>query len=162
MKRFIELLILAGLFMLLVKACIQQKDQPDLQKIPSQVIDALVAKFPESKIDKWTKEQEGDIVIYDFEFTQSGQKYEADIKEDGTIHNWEKAIAVKDLPEAIQTTINEKYPSANLTEIMEITAVNEGKDQLEGYEIVLKTSDKELIEVTVAPDGKIMEEDTGD
>lgn len=55
-----------------------------------------------------------------------------------------------------------QYPSAKLLEIMEITAVNEDKDQFEGYEIVIKTSEKEQIEVTLAPDGKILEEDTGD
>jgi hypothetical protein len=162
MKRFINLLILAGLLMLWAGASAQKTDQPDLYQIPQKVMDALKAKFPEFKIEKWTKEQEGDIVIYDFEFTQGGHKFEADIKEDGTINNWEKAIAAKDLPEAVWNTVNNKYPSAKLIEIMEITAINEGKDQLEGYEIVLKTSDKEQIEITVAPDGIILEEDTGD
>ena len=162
MKRFIKLLAFAGLIMVWINACAQQKEQPDLQQIPSEVMEALKAKFPESEIEEWTKELEGDIVIYDFEFTQSGQKFEADIKEDGTIHNWEKAVTVKDLPEAVLNTIKEKYPSASLTEIMEITALSEGKEQMEGYEIVLKTSGKELTEVTVAPDGMILEEDSGD
>lgn len=162
MKRLINVAVLAGLMLLWASASAQQTDQSDLHQIPQQVMDALKAKFPESNIEKWTKEKEGEIVIYDFEFTQGGHKFEADIKEDGIIHNWEKAIAVKDLPKAVRNTVNKKYPSAKLTEIMEITAVIEGKDQLEGYEIVLKTSDKEKIEVTVAPDGKILEEDTGD
>jgi hypothetical protein len=40
---------------------------------------------------------------------------------------------------------------------MVITAVVDGKDVLEGYEIVLETTDRKEVEVTVAPDGKILE-----
>ncbi len=162
MKRLINLIILVGLLVLLVGSCGQQKDKTDSDQIPQKVSEALKAKFPDAEIVKWTKEEEGEIVIYDFEFTQNGQKLEADIKEDGSIHNWEKAIAAEDLPMVVQNVVSEKYPDAIIKEIMEITAVNEGEDQLEGYEIVFENLDKEEIEITVAPDGNIIEEDTGD
>jgi hypothetical protein len=42
---------------------------------------------------------------------------------------------------------------------MVITAVKDGKDALEGYEIVIETADKKEVEVTVAPDGEILEEE---
>ena len=134
------------------------KDDIELDKIPQVVMDGLKAKFPKAEIHKWTKEKEGDIVVYDIELKQEGRKFEADIKEDGTIHNWEKAIETKDLPEAIKRTVEMKYPQSTIKEIMEITAVNDGKDALEGYEIVLETADKKEVEVTVAPDGKILED----
>jgi hypothetical protein len=162
MRRFVNLLVLAGFMMLWAGVYGQQTDQPGSDQIPQKVMDALKAKFPEPKINKWTKEQEGESIIYDFEFTQGGHRFEADIREDGTIHNWEKAITDKDLPEAVRNIVNKKYPSSKLKEIMEITAVVKGKDQLEGYEIVLKNSDKEQIEVTITPDGKVIEEDSGD
>ena len=152
----------------LVFSCQQKEEMPademkaenDLQlnKIPQVVMDGLKAKFPKAEIHKWTEEKEGDIVIYDFEFTQEGWKFEADIKEDGSIYNWEKAIEVKDLPEAVMKSVEKKYPDANLKEIMMITAVSDGKDVLEGYEIVLETTDIKEIEVTVAPDGNILED----
>ena len=47
---------------------------------------ALKARFPKAKIDKWTKEKEGDDVVYDIEFKQERRKCEADIKEDGSYH----------------------------------------------------------------------------
>ena len=125
-------------------------------------MDALESKFPECKIEKWTKEKEGGIVIYDFEFTIGGHKFEADIREDGTIHNLEKGIAAEYLPEEVMNVVNQKYPFYKLIKVMEITGVAGELDQLEGYEIVLETSDQEKIEVTFAPDGKILEEDTGD
>lgn len=142
------------------KAAVETKAMADLQldKIPQAVMDALKAKFPKAEIDKWTKEKEGDIVIYDIEFKQESRKFEADIKEDGAIHNWEKAIEIKDLPEAARKAVETKYSKSTIKEIMEITAVMDGKDTVEGYEIVLETVDRKEVEVTVAPDGKIIED----
>jgi len=139
---------------------VEEKAEADLQldKIPKVIMDALKARFPDAEIHKWTKEKEGDIFVYDIEFKQGDRKFEADIKEDGTIHNWEKEIAAEDLPEAAMKAVETKYPESTIQEIMEITAVNDGKDALEGYEVVLETADKEEVEVTVAPDGKILED----
>jgi hypothetical protein len=123
-----------------------------------KVMDALKAKFPKAQIHKWTREKEGDIVVYDIEFKQEGRKFEADIKEDGTIHDWEKEIAAKHLPKAVKTAVETKYPKSTPKEIMAVTAVKDGEDSLEGYEIVLETADKKGVEVTVAPDGKILED----
>ncbi len=156
------------LLLCLVFSCEQQAEEVnvenkaeadlELDKIPKLVMDALKAKFPKAEIHKWTKEKEGDIVVYDIEFKQEGRKFEADIKEDGTIHNWEKEIADKDLPETVEKAVEKKYLKSTIKEIMEITLVKDGKDALEGYEIVLETSDKKEVEVTVAPDGKILED----
>lgn len=127
-------------------------------EIPKKVMDALKAKFPKAEITKWTKEKEGDKVVYDIEFKQGKQKFEADIFEDGTIHNWEKEIEAKDLPKAVVEAVEKKYPKATLKEVMEIMDVKDNKDVLHGYEIVLETADKKEVEVTVAPDGKILED----
>lgn len=39
-----------------------------------------------------------------------------------------------------------------------ITAVVDGQDTLEGYEIVLQTVDGKEVEITVAPDGTVKED----
>ena len=144
------------------KVDVEKKAEADLEldKIPKMVMDALKAKFPKAEIHKWSKEKEGDIVVYDVEFKQEGRKFEGDIKEDGTIHNWEKEIPGRDLPEAVKKVVETNYPESTIKEIMEITAVKDGNDVLEGYEIVFETADKKEIEVMVAPDGKILEEDS--
>jgi hypothetical protein len=160
MKPLISSVALAGLIMIGLSIQAQDKNTPDTKQIPKKVMDGLKAKFPKPEIDKWAKEKEGEIFIYDFEFKQGGQKFEADIKEDGTIHNWEKAITIRDLPTAVRMTIDKMYPKARLQEIMQITAMKDSKDELEGYEIVLITNDKKDVEVTVAPDGKILEDST--
>jgi hypothetical protein len=123
----------------------KDKDKLELDKIPKKVMDTLMAKFPKAEIHKWTKEKEGDVVVYDFEFKQEGRKFEADIKEDGTIHNWEKEVAVKDVPDAVKKAVEKKYAKSNPKEIMQITAVKNGKEELEGYEIVLETAGKKEV-----------------
>ena len=135
-----------------------KQDKLDLDKIPKKVMDALKTRFPKAEIHKWTKENEGGNVVYDIEFKQEGRKFEADIKEDGTIVNWEKEIAAKDLPDAVKKAVDKKYPKATLKEIMEITEVKDKKEALHGYEVVLLTADRKRVEVTVAPDGKILED----
>jgi hypothetical protein len=147
----VALFVLAGS---VVRADDKEKD------IPKKVMDALKAKFPKAVIDKCTKEKEGDAVVYDIEFKEDGRKCEADIKEDGTIVNYEKEIAAKDLPKAVTETVEKKYPKATLKEVMEITEVKGKEEKLEGYEIVLVTADKKEVEVTIAPDGKVLEDST--
>src|SRR5262249_22500163 len=143
---------------LLVMVSVSRAANSDEKEIPKKVMDALKAKFPKAEITKWTKEKEGNDVVYDIEFKQEGRKFEADIKEDGTILNWEKEIAAKDLPEAVKKAVDKKYPNAKLKEIMEVTEVKGKEEKLEGYEIVLETADKKEVEVMVAPDGKILED----
>jgi hypothetical protein len=156
------------LLLCIIFSCGQQEEKVDvekktetyleLDKIPQVVMDALKLRFPKAEIHKWAKEKEGDIMVYDIEFKQQGRKFEADIKEDGSIHNWEKEITAEDLPEIAMKAVKTKYPKSTMQEIMEITAVTEGKEALEGYEVVLKTVDEKEVEVAVAPDGKILED----
>ena len=136
-----------------------QDKAKDLDKIPKQVMDALKAKFPKAEIRKWTKEKEGDDVVYDIEFKENGRACEADIKEDGTYINYEKAVAAKDLPAAVTKAIDAKFPKATLKEIMEETEVKGKDERLSAYEVVLVTADKKTVEIRLSPDGKILEEE---
>jgi Putative beta-lactamase-inhibitor-like, PepSY-like len=125
--------------------------------IPSNVMAALTAKFPQAKIDKWTREKEDGKEVYDIEFKQADKKFEADIFADGTIHNWEQQIAASDLPQPVVQAVSRQFPKAAMKEIMAVTAVTNGNEHLEGYEIVVQRTHKKDIEMTIAPDGKILE-----
>jgi hypothetical protein len=98
MKHSITTVLLGLLMVLFGETIAQQKDHPDARQIPQKVMDGLKAKFPNPEIDKWTKEKEGESVVYDIEFKQGGQQLEADIREDGTMHNWEKGNRSKVSP----------------------------------------------------------------
>ena len=149
-----------GLIMNGLSVQAQEKNKHGTDQIPTKVLDGLKAKFPKPEIDKWTKEKEGEVFMYDIEFKQGGKKIEADIKEDGTLDNWEKVIPINDLPAAVKMTVDKKYPKASLQEVSQTVLVKDGRDQVEGYEILLRTNDKKDVEITVATDGKILEDST--
>jgi hypothetical protein len=150
--------LLYSLFSVDMIANAQDKKPDDSTQIPTQVMDALKSKFPEAKIHKWTKEKEGDAVVYDIEFKEKGRACEADIKADGTFINYEKAIKAKDLPKVVAEAIEKKYPKATLKEIMEETEVKGKSEKLSAYEVVLTTSEKKDVEVRLSPEGKILED----
>lgn len=129
-------------------------------QIPKAVMDALHARFPKASIDKCTREREFFTVVYDIEFNQEGRKFEADIKENGTYINYEKAIEAIALPKVVSDAIARKYPNSVMKEIMEETEIKGKTEKLSAYEVVLKTSDGREAEVRVSPSGKILE-DTG-
>src|SRR5262245_22463220 len=151
--------VLAGLVLVATVSSAREKakDRLDLSKIPNVLMDALKVKFPKPEVTKWTKEIEGGNVIYDIELKQEGRKCEAGTKEDGTILNFEKEIATRDLPAAVTKAVEKKYSKATLKEIMEITEVKGKVEKLEGYEVVLETASKKEVEVTRGRDGKILE-----
>ena len=126
-------------------------------KLPPDVMAALITKFPHAKIDKWNKEKEDGRIVYDIEFKQDSRKFEADIFADGTIHNWEQQIAQGDLPQPVVQAVNRKFPGAVLKEVMAVTDVQNAVEHLHGYEIVVARAHKKDVEMTVAPDGRILE-----
>jgi hypothetical protein len=134
------------------------RQAPGIDKIPKKVMDALNARFPGAIIETWTVEKEANRELYDIEFRQKGRKMEADIYGDGSLHNWEREIAVKDVPLAVTKAVGGRYPKATPVVAMVVTAIASGKEALEGYEIVLKTGDGGEVELTVAPDGTILED----
>jgi hypothetical protein len=125
--------------------------------IPARVLNALTTKFPQAKIDKSSKEKEDGRDVYDLEFTQGGKKFEADIFADGTFHNWEQQISASELPQPVVQTVARQFPKAAMKEIMAVTEVTGGNERLEGYEIVVQRTHKKDVELTIAPDGKILE-----
>jgi hypothetical protein len=137
-----------------------QEEAVPLDKIPKAVMDALLSKFPKAKIDKCHKANEENTVVYDIELKQEDRKCEADIRENGTYINYEKAIKATELPKAVTAAVEKRYPKSALKEIMEETEVKGKDEKLAAYELVLTTADKKEEEVKVSPDGKILE-DTG-
>jgi hypothetical protein len=136
----------------------EARDDLRLAEIPQVVMNGLKARFPMAEIHDWTKEKEDTLIVYDFEFTQDGHRFEADVKEDGSIHNWEKAVETADLPESVTRAVETDHPESTIKEVMEVTLVTGGKDVLQGYEITLENPDMKEIEVMVGPDGTIIEE----
>ena len=156
MKTMLQLMACAAVLASLQSdARAQEKVEPE--KLPPKVAQTVKAKFPGAKITSITKETENNEVVYDIEMTKEGRKHEADIKEDGTIVNFENEIALKDLPAAVSNAVKAKYPNCTFKEAMEVMVPKDGKDVLEEYEVLIETADKKEVELTVSPDGKKVE-----
>jgi hypothetical protein len=142
---------------LVTTTIVHAQEVPSTSAVPRRVIETLESRFPGAKIRKLTTEKEEGNLVYDIEFSIEGQQFEADIRDDGSIHNWEKAIDPADLPAPVMTAVRSRYPGTIVTQAMQITIISNGKEVLEGYEIVMDSSTKE-VEITVAADGKILED----
>lgn len=153
-------LVVAFTLVLFVQARAARADEEKVpqDKIPKAVMEALLAKFPRAKIEKCTREKEGDDIVYDLEFTQEGRKCEADITEKGVYINYEKAIQARDLPRAVRDAVEKQYPKSTMKEIMEETEVKGKDEKVVAYEVVLVTADKKEVEVKVSTEGKLLED----
>jgi hypothetical protein len=134
-----------------------QDEKVELDKIPEKVMATLKTKFPGAKITTATKATENNEVIYDIEMTKDGKKCECDLKADGTIVNFEHELAVKDLPAAVVKAVKDKHPNCTLKESMTTYVIKDGKDVIDGYEVLIDTADKKEVELTVSPDGSKIE-----
>src|SRR5262249_51522513 len=69
----------------------------------------------------------------------------------------EREIAFKNLPKAVQKTLNKAHPKAVYKLIEEVISVKDGKETLDYYEAHIEGADKKEVEVVVLPDGKLKE-----
>lgn len=128
------------------------------QDVPAKVMDSINSRFPNADVTGIEKENENGGVVYDFELKHDGHKYEADVKEDGTITEIEKEVAAKDLPPALSHSIKAKYPDATIKEVMEVNKVTGTQEKPIHYEATISTGGKEK-EVVVSLDGKAVKEE---
>src|SRR5262245_57333559 len=142
----------------LTSAAARQDERVPADKLPQKVAATLKAKFPGATITTATKTRENGEVIYDVEMTRAGRKHEMDVREDGSIVNFETEIAIKDLPRAVTAGITARYPHCTFKESMQVMEIKDGKDTVVEYEVLIVTADKKDLELTVSPDGKIKEE----
>jgi len=157
MKTIVRLFACAALLAAVAQAAVAEDEKVEADKLPQKVKDTLKTRWSTAKITIATKTMENGAVVYDIEMTQDGKKREADIKEDGTIVNFENEIAIKDLPAAVAAAVKAKHPDATIKEAMETLVIKDGKDTVDEYEVLIVTGDNKEVELTVSPDGKKIE-----
>ena len=133
----------------------EEKIPPD--KLPKAVVDAVKVRFPDGKVTSATKETKNGQDIYNVELNQKEHKYEASVKENGTLIEVAKEIAIKDVPSNVTKGVETKYPKSTIREAMEVDKVNGKEEKPDHYAITIETSDKKTIVVTASLDGKKVE-----
>jgi uncharacterized membrane protein YkoI len=133
-----------------------EKEKVDL---PAAVKSSLDRRFPGAQLTSSEREKEEGNVVYDLELKQEGRKYEMDVKEDGTILEIEKEIKSADVPTAVTQAIGNKFPKAELKEVMEVDKVTGTEEKPDHYEVVIRTDAGKEKEVIVALDGSTIKEE---
>lgn len=154
MRTAIRFITCAALLALLGPGTKAADEKVEIDKLPQRVVTTLKARFPGASITSATKATENGEVIYDIEMKKNGRKNEMDVRQDGTIVNFENEIMVKGMPAVVANAVKTKYPNCTIKEAMEVMMVKDTKDVLEEYEVLIETADKKEVELTVSPDGK--------
>jgi hypothetical protein len=81
-------------------------------KVPDVVKNAFTAKYPNATNVKWGKEN---ATEFEAEFKLNNNAVSANFKQDGSWVETESTIAAVDLPSAVTSAINTKYPGAVIT-----------------------------------------------
>ena len=117
------------------------------KKLPEAVEKSFSQKFSEAKSIKWSNESANE---WEAEFVLNGKKMSASFDNSGNWFETETELALKDLPEAVTSTLNREFAGYRKGEssILENPTVK-------GYEIALKKSGSE-IEVVIDVNGKLL------
>src|SRR5262249_43909299 len=135
------------------------EEKVPLDKLPKVILDAIKARFEGAELRSAAKEKEDDKTVFEVAIKHKGHKIDVTLTPEGTILGIEKEIAAKDLPKAVAKTLEEKYPKAIYKIIEEVIKVEKKVEKLVYYEVQLVTTEKNALEVQVAPDGKFLKEE---
>lgn len=150
--------ILSSLTIALVAVTSARADEEKvpLDKLPKPILEAVKKRFPKAEIVGAEKETDKGKTEYEVEIKENGKKVDVMLTPEGTITLIEKEIAAKDLPKAVATALEGKYPKATFKVVEEVIQVKEGKESLGYYEVLLVTAEKKTLEVEVTADGKVL------
>ncbi len=129
-----------------------------IKELPANVLAAVRIKFPEGKLIRAAKEEEGRDVSYEVSLTDRDAKVDVAVSAKGTILEVEKTTDPKTLPDAVATTIKAKYPMAKVTKAEEVIKY-EGDEEETFFEVILATPDKKESELKLSPKGKVLDDE---
>src|SRR5438309_10649062 len=100
----------AGLLIVLL-AGVGRADDKALNKVPKAVKDAVKSKYPGAEILGAAEEKADGKTSYEVYMKLKGKGLDVTFSAAGAVEVVEKEIDAKDLPAAIRTTIEKKYPN---------------------------------------------------
>jgi hypothetical protein len=129
-------------------------DRVPLHLVPRPVVDAVRARFRDARISGVEKDLHDGRVLYEVAMKDAGRRLDVLVTPEGGILWIKKAVAPRDLPAAVTGRLAERYPGAVYQEAEEVLAIEGGRETLAGYEVVLLTAGKAMVEVQVDPEGR--------
>lgn len=114
-------------------------------KVPAAVKTAFSTKYPAATNVKWGKENSKE---YEAEFKLNKNAVSANFGLDGTWVETESVIPASELPTAVKTVVNAKYPGASIT----LAEKTEQPGNKILYEVAFKVNGKKK-SIELKPDG---------
>lgn len=145
--------------LVLVAVAHAQEENVPLDQVPRPIVEAVKARFKNAEVTGAAKETERGEVVYEVTIKDKGRKIDVTLSPQGEILLIEKQIATRDLPRAAARTLEGKYPRATYEIIEEIVKVEKKQEKLDYYEVLLVTAGKDMLEVQVTAEGKIVNEE---
>ncbi len=136
-----------------------------VDKLPQAVVEAVKKHFPTAVIESATTEKDDDEVLFEVKFKVDGQLTEVTLGENGEIEEIERTVEMKAVPPAVLELVAKKYPKSTPQSVEAVYEMEDGKEELEYYEVQIETADKKTVEVKVKYEVEILddtEEDDGD
>jgi hypothetical protein len=134
----------------------EEEKKVAIDKLPQAVTDAVKKMFPKSELVEATEEKEDDEVEYEVTIKLDGKKIDVTVEANGKIEEFEKEIDLKDLPQAVVDAVEMKYPKSVHKSAEAVYEIEDGKEELEFYEVKVETADKKQVEVMIKANGKIV------
>ncbi len=128
-----------------------------VDKLPKVVADAVTKKYPKAELVKATKDEEDDEVEYEVTVKENGKLIDITLDSDGDIEGLEKELDLKDLPKSVVDSLGKRFANATLQSVEAVCEVDDGTEELKFYEVQLKASNGDEVEVKVKPDGTIID-----
>ncbi len=130
-----------------------------LDRTPKPVLEAVRARFKEARLKAASTEKENNRLVYEIALEHEGRNFEVTLTPSGEILAIEKQIGDRDLPESVAAALRERYEKSTYRSIEEVVEQGAGGERPAFYEVALATADGRILEVRVAGDGRILEEE---
>jgi hypothetical protein len=151
-----RLVVGAAVFALAVVLVRADEEKVPLDKLPKEVKDVVKKKFPEAELVGAAQEKdEAGKTVYELTLKNKKLNIDVTVTPEGKIMLVEKEIEAKDLPKAVASALEAKFPKATIKRAEELSK----DDKVTAYEFVIVTTDKKTLEVEFAPDGKFVKEE---
>jgi hypothetical protein len=143
-----SILILSAVVLFGFNACDQSG-----KVVPEAVKSSFSQKFPYATNVKWDKENDNE---WEAEFKMKGMEYSANFENSGTWTETEYEISLKDIPEAVKTSLDNESAGAKIKE-SEVCETKEGKV----FEFVFGRGENEM-QLQIDDAGKIIKKEQSD
>src|SRR5947209_14828784 len=150
-----KLVTLAVLGMMAASAGWARADEEKvaLDKVPAAVRATVKKRFPKAEVLDASKETEDGKTMYEVTVKDAGHKIDVTMGTDGKLVSIERQIDQSDLPKKVSAAVTAKYPDAKYEIVEQVIKVENGKEKLAYYEVLLSGVGKNKVELEIAADG---------